>query len=83
MTALTREQITGLVLAGGRGSRMGGVDKGLQLHGGQPLQGAQCQRLAGEVLQALVEPAHAAAAAAGQHEAGDVEVGADRRHPPM
>ena len=26
--------ITGLILAGGRGSRMGGVDKGLQNHGG-------------------------------------------------
>jgi len=32
-----REQITGLVLAGGRGSRMGGVDKGLQNHKGVPL----------------------------------------------
>ena len=31
------EQITGLVLAGGRGSRMGGVDKGLQNHLGMPL----------------------------------------------
>jgi molybdenum cofactor guanylyltransferase len=29
--------ITGLVLAGGRGSRMGGVDKGLQSHRGVPL----------------------------------------------
>lgn len=29
--------ITGLVLAGGRGSRMGGVDKGLQTHRGVPL----------------------------------------------
>ena len=29
--------ITGLVLAGGRGSRMGGVDKGLQNHAGVPL----------------------------------------------
>ncbi|MDH4062099.1 MAG: molybdenum cofactor guanylyltransferase MobA, partial [Aquincola sp.] len=28
--------ITGLVLAGGRGSRMGGVDKGLQNHRGLP-----------------------------------------------
>ena len=28
---------TGLVLAGGRGSRMGGVDKGLQLLDGKPL----------------------------------------------
>jgi molybdenum cofactor guanylyltransferase len=31
------DQITGLVLAGGRGSRMGGVDKGLQNHRGMPL----------------------------------------------
>ena len=30
-------QITGLVLAGGRGSRMGGVDKGLENHQGIPL----------------------------------------------
>jgi molybdenum cofactor guanylyltransferase len=29
--------ITGLVLAGGRGARMGGVDKGLQLFNGVPL----------------------------------------------
>src|ERR1700675_409345 len=32
-----QHHITGLVLAGGRGSRMGGVDKGLQLHLGVPL----------------------------------------------
>jgi len=31
------EDITGLILAGGRGSRMGGVDKGLQNHLGVPL----------------------------------------------
>ena len=31
------QDITGLVLAGGRGSRMGGVDKGLQNHLGVPL----------------------------------------------
>jgi len=31
------EDITGLVLAGGRGSRMGGVDKGLQNHRGMAL----------------------------------------------
>ncbi len=34
---IDRAQITGLVLAGGRGSRMGGVDKGLQNHRGLPL----------------------------------------------
>jgi len=31
------QDITGLVLAGGRGSRMGGVDKGLQAFNGMPL----------------------------------------------
>ena len=34
---IDRQDITGLVLAGGRGSRMGGVDKGLQNHRGMPL----------------------------------------------
>jgi molybdopterin-guanine dinucleotide biosynthesis protein A len=34
---IASELITGLVLAGGRGSRMGGVDKGLQNHRGTPL----------------------------------------------
>lgn len=32
--AIDPNQITGLILAGGRGSRMGGVDKGLQNHQG-------------------------------------------------
>ena len=31
------EQITALILAGGRGSRMGGADKGLQTFNGLPL----------------------------------------------
>ena len=34
---IQKDDITGLVLAGGRGSRMGGVDKGLQKHAGVPL----------------------------------------------
>jgi molybdopterin-guanine dinucleotide biosynthesis protein A len=34
---ISRDDITGLILAGGRGSRMGGVDKGLQNHQGTPL----------------------------------------------
>ncbi len=37
MTPIPTSEITGLVLAGGRGSRMGGVDKGLQNHLGMPL----------------------------------------------
>lgn len=35
--AIERENITGLILAGGKGSRMGGVDKGLVLYRGRPL----------------------------------------------
>ncbi len=34
---ITPNDITGLILAGGRGSRMGGVDKGLQTFNGLPL----------------------------------------------
>jgi molybdenum cofactor guanylyltransferase len=32
-----RDQVSGLILAGGRATRMGGIDKGLQLHLGVPL----------------------------------------------
>ena len=42
-------QITGLVLAGGRGSRMGGVDKGLQPYRGMPLALHSLLRLAPQV----------------------------------
>jgi molybdopterin-guanine dinucleotide biosynthesis protein A len=41
--------ITGLVLAGGQGSRMGGVDKGLQHFHGQPLALRALQRLRPQV----------------------------------
>jgi molybdopterin-guanine dinucleotide biosynthesis protein A len=47
MTA--RNDVTGLVLAGGRGSRMGGVDKGLQLLDGVPLVQHALRRLAPQV----------------------------------
>lgn len=43
------DDITGLVLAGGRGSRMGGVDKGLQNHLGVPLARHAMDRLAPQV----------------------------------
>lgn len=42
-------QITGLVLAGGRGSRMGGLDKGLQPHAGTSLAAHALRRLAPQV----------------------------------
>ena len=41
-----RHSVTGLVLAGGRGSRMGGVDKGLQMLDGEPLVKHALRRLA-------------------------------------
>ncbi|MFP3567539.1 molybdenum cofactor guanylyltransferase MobA [Paraburkholderia sp. SIMBA_030] len=41
-----REHITALVLAGGRGMRMGGVDKGLQLLHGEPLAFHVLKRIA-------------------------------------
>ena len=41
--------ITGLILAGGRGSRMGGVDKGLQNHQGMPLALHALMRLGPQV----------------------------------
>lgn len=47
--SITREHITGLVLAGGRGTRMGGVDKGLQAHHGEPLVAHALRRLAPQV----------------------------------
>jgi molybdopterin-guanine dinucleotide biosynthesis protein A len=37
MTMINPHEITGIVLAGGRGSRMGGADKGLQNFNGTPL----------------------------------------------
>jgi molybdopterin-guanine dinucleotide biosynthesis protein A len=43
---IAREQITGLLLAGGRGMRMGGVDKGLQTLHGEPLAAHVLRRLA-------------------------------------
>jgi molybdopterin-guanine dinucleotide biosynthesis protein A len=49
-----REEITGLILAGGRGSRMGGVDKGLQNHLGMPLAMHALLRLAPQVGEVMV-----------------------------
>jgi molybdenum cofactor guanylyltransferase len=52
--SIPREQITGLVLAGGRGSRMGGADKGLQLLQGQPLVAHALARLTPQVGGVLI-----------------------------
>jgi molybdopterin-guanine dinucleotide biosynthesis protein A len=48
------QDITGLVLAGGRGSRMGGVDKGLQNHHGVPLALHALLRLQPQVGEAMI-----------------------------
>jgi molybdopterin-guanine dinucleotide biosynthesis protein A len=46
---INRNEISGLILAGGRGSRMGGADKGLQLHLGVALAQHALQRLQPQV----------------------------------
>jgi len=48
------QDITGLILAGGRGTRMGGVDKGLQNFNGLPLAAHTLMRLAPQVGQVLI-----------------------------
>jgi molybdopterin-guanine dinucleotide biosynthesis protein A len=52
--AQTREGVTGVVLAGGQGRRMGGVDKGLQLLRGRPMVVAVLERLAPQVDEILI-----------------------------
>lgn len=46
--------ITGLILAGGRGSRMGGVDKGLQTFRGAPMAMHTLMRLSPQVDHVLI-----------------------------
>ena len=48
------QDITGIILAGGRGSRMGGVDKGLQNFNGMPLALHTLMRLAPQVAEVMV-----------------------------
>jgi molybdopterin-guanine dinucleotide biosynthesis protein A len=47
-------EVTGVVLAGGQGSRMGGVDKGLQPFRGQPMVAHAIERLAPQVDELLI-----------------------------
>ena len=51
---IDRDDITGLILAGGRGSRMGGVDKGLQAHLGIPLAMHALLRLSPQVGEVMI-----------------------------
>ena len=50
----TPERITGLVLAGGLGRRMGGVDKGLSRLGGEPLVEHIIRRMAPQVGRLII-----------------------------
>jgi molybdenum cofactor guanylyltransferase len=52
--AIAQADITGLILCGGRGTRMGGVDKGLQNHNGIPLALHALLRLQPQVGQAMI-----------------------------
>lgn len=51
---IQRSDITGLLLAGGRGSRMGGVDKGLQPHAGTTLASHALDRLRPQVGRLII-----------------------------
>jgi molybdopterin-guanine dinucleotide biosynthesis protein A len=48
------DKVTGVVLAGGQGRRMGGVDKGLQLLRGKPMAQWAIERLAPQVDEVLI-----------------------------
>ncbi len=47
-------EVTGVVLAGGQGSRMGGVDKGLQAFRGRPMVAHAIERFAPQVDELLI-----------------------------
>lgn len=51
---IDRNDVTGLILAGGRGSRMGGIDKGLQPFRGVPLAMHTMMRLAPQTGHVLI-----------------------------
>lgn len=48
------ERVTGVILAGGQGSRMGGVDKGLQAFRGKPMVAHVVERLGPQVDELLI-----------------------------
>jgi molybdopterin-guanine dinucleotide biosynthesis protein A len=51
---IARDDITGIILAGGRGSRMGGVDKGLQNFHGMPMALHTLMRLSQQVGEVMI-----------------------------
>lgn len=54
VAAPERANTIGLVLAGGRATRMGGVNKGLVLFNGEPMAGRVIRTLAGQVSRVWV-----------------------------
>ncbi len=54
MTSEVRDRVTGIVLSGGQGRRMGGVDKGLVMLDGAPLIGRVLARFAPQVGDVIV-----------------------------
>ena len=71
----TPQGITGLILAGGQGSRMGGADKGLLPFQGRPLVAWTLDRLAPQVAQVVISANRNKAeyAALGPAVVGDVD----------
>jgi molybdopterin-guanine dinucleotide biosynthesis protein A len=53
-TSVDKQQITGLILAGGQGTRMGRVDKGLQIFRGKPMVEHVLQRLQPQVGKLII-----------------------------
>jgi molybdenum cofactor guanylyltransferase len=51
---MTPPRITALILAGGRGSRMGSVDKGLQLFKGKPMVAHSIERMAPQADEIII-----------------------------
>jgi len=51
---IDKDEVTGVILAGGRGSRMGGVDKGLQNFRGMPMAMGTLMRLAPQVGEVMI-----------------------------
>ena len=52
--SISAQDITGIILAGGRGSRMGGADKGLQNFNGLPLALQALMRLSPQVADVMI-----------------------------
>lgn len=51
---MNKDKITGVILAGGLGRRMGGIDKGLQVLRGRPMTAWVVERLAPQVDELLI-----------------------------